>query len=275
MSERITEYLGCVKEVQLKTITLENTRPKLTKMKKEDEREKEGMTEQQEAVFRSYGISKEEITRMKKEGLDYQKQSLVDTSIIMLDYLEEKYGISFEVVAGDIPGFHSVEYWITACASEGEHAGEVFDVYYLGEAGCKDGYITILKEEEASIAFRNFIQDKFSDVAVFTKVIGEYGYEIASDIPEDKLLEEMMYQYDLIFTEPNMTNEEFSEKVTDIETYLKDNRINSEGFIFCFYNEIDPDLSIDGEQYLIGYSDELLYKWREFIVTRNMEDEDG
>lgn len=233
------------------------------------EREKEVMTERQEAVFRSYGISEDEIARMKKEGLDYQEQSFADTAIIMLDYLKEKYGISFEVASGDIPGILTDEYWITACVCEGEHRGKRFNVYYLGDAGCTDGYITILKEEEASKAFNKFIRDEFSDVKVFPTAIGEYGNEITSDMTGDQLLREMQFQYDLIFTAPDMTDEEFSQKVSEFETYIKNNGINSEGFIFCFYNELAPDLSIDEEQYLIGYSYELPYKWREFIVTRS------
>lgn len=236
---------------------------------KEDEREKEGMTEQQESVFRSYGISEEEITRMKKEGLNYQEQSFVDTAVIMLDYLEERYGETFEVVGGDIPNILSDGYWITARACEGEHVGEEFVVKYLGEAGCRDGYASILKKAEACKVFESFIHEAFNDITAFATVIGEYGNEISLDMTGEELLSEMLFQFDLIFTAPDMNDEDFSQRVAEIETYVKDSGINSEGFIFCFYDEIDPDLTIDEEQYLIAYSDTLAYKWRELIVTRN------
>jgi hypothetical protein len=151
------------------------------------------MTERQEAVFRSYGLEEERIAKMKEEGLNYKEQSFVDTAIIMLDYLEEKYGETFEVVGGDIPGILSDEYWITAQALEGEYAGERFEVYFNGEVGFTDGYIKFLKEDEAVDALKTLIREQFSDVYVSAEILGEYGNEIDLDSTKEQLLHNVQY----------------------------------------------------------------------------------
>ncbi|MDF2905334.1 MAG: hypothetical protein K0R34_655, partial [Herbinix sp.] len=126
----------------------ENTEPEVENTWKVE------MTERQEEVFRSYGLEEERIAKMKEEGLNYKEESFVDAAIMMLDYLEEKYEESFEVVGGDIPGILSDEYWITAQALEGKYTGERFEVYFRGEAGITDGYIKFLKEDEAVEALK-------------------------------------------------------------------------------------------------------------------------
>jgi hypothetical protein len=232
--------------------------------------EKVEMTERQEAVFRSYGLEEERIAKMKEEGLNYKEQSFVDTAIIMLDYLEEKYGETFEVVGGDIPGILSDEYWITAQALEGEHAGERFEVYFRGEAGCTDGYINILKEDEAVEALKNLMHEKFNDVYVSAEITGEYGKDVTVDMTGEQLLNIVSYAYDLIFTAPDMTEEAFLERAEEIETYLDDNDVFSSGNIFCFVNEIEPEMSDDEIMNLIeeNAGTNNVVKWYDYISTR-------
>lgn len=232
--------------------------------------EKADMTEQQEAIFRSYGLSEEETTKMKEEGMNYKQQSFVDTAVIMLNYLEEKYGETFEVVGGDIPGILSDEYWITAQACEGEYAGKEFDVYYRGKAGCTDGYIKFLKEDEAVEALKNLINEKFSDVYVSAEVYGEYGNEITLEMKGEQLLHTVSYRYDLVFTAPDMTEEAFLQKVEEIVTYLDNYDVFSSGHVFCFIEEIDPEMSENEIISLIenSYGTSNVYKWSEYISTR-------
>ena len=243
------------------------------KVNTEPEVEKEGiveMTEQQEAVFRSYGLEEERISKMKEKGLSYKEQSFVDSAILMLDYLEEKYGETFEVVGGDIPGILSDEYWITAQAPQGEYAGERFQVYYRGKAGFTDGYIKLLKEDEAVGTLKDLIHEEFSDVYVSAELTGEYGKEITTDMIGEELLHIVQYDVTWIFTAPDMTEEAFLQRVEAIETYLDNHDVFSSGSIFCFYDEIDTTMS-DGElMHLIdsGYESKNVYKWSEYISTR-------
>jgi len=225
------------------------------------------MTKQQEEVFRSYGLSEEEITKMKEKGLDYKQQSFADTAIIMLTYLEEKYGESFEVVSGDIPGVLSDEYWITAQASDGAHAGEEFDVYYRGNEGCTDGYIGILKEEEACEAFERLIKEKISNVQVFSEITGEYGSEITLEMTGDQLLLEVTYSFTIVITDPDMTEEEFNQKADEIETFIGDSCLHSMGGVYCFVNKVESDLTMNEVDDIIEDDNKLVVKWGRGIVT--------
>lgn len=241
-----------------------NTEPEV------EEEEGVEMTEQQEAVFRSYGLEEERISMMKEKGLSYKEQSFVDNAILMLDYLEEKYGETFEVVGGDIPGILSDEYWITAQAPQGKYAGERFQVYYRGKAGFTDGYIKLLKEDEAVGALKDLIHEKFSDVYVSAEIYGEYGSEITLDMTGEQLLYIVQYGVSLIFTAPDMTEEAFLRRVEEIQTYLDDNDVFSSGSVFCFYDDIDPNMSDSEIMHLIdsGFETKDVYKWSEYISTR-------
>lgn len=231
-------------------------------------REKERMTKREEAVLCSCKISEDEIARRKDKCMDDQVQYYADTVIIMLDYLEDKYGLRFEAVMGDIPIILSDYYFIYARACEGEHAGEKFRVYYLGEYGCRDSYISLLKAEELNEAFTKFIHKKFSDTSIFTQIYGDYGYEINADSTGEQIMKEAVIGFDLIFTAQDMSSDEFNLKVSDIEEYLRDNCISSEGYIFCLREDIDPSMTVVDEQLAVS-SWKNCWKWREYIVTRS------
>jgi hypothetical protein len=117
---------SCSNNALLKTNELKQSNNE-TENKPDEEKSK--MTEQQEEIFRTYGLSDEEIEKMKKDGLSFGAQGFVDTALMMLSYLEEKYDEKFIVVGGSTPGLLSDEYWIKAEACEGEYAGVKFDVY--------------------------------------------------------------------------------------------------------------------------------------------------
>lgn len=232
--------------------------------------EKKIMTEQQETVFRSYGLSEEEIERMKKEGMDYKEQSFVDTAVIMLNYLEEKYGQRFQVIGGDIPGILSGDYWITAKAMEGEYAGEKFDVYYRGQEGCTDGYMKILKQEEASEALENLILEKYPDVQVFASMEGEYGNEITLDMTGEQLLHVASYYVDIVITAPDMSEAEFNKKAEEIEKYIDKYDVFSSGSVICFINPMDSSTSYEEFAELVKSNSESnpVYKWSYYLSTR-------
>lgn len=228
----------------------------------QSDEEKSEMTEQQEEIFRSYGLSEDEIDRMKKEGLDYKEQSFVDTAILMLDYLEEKYGEKFKVAGGDIPGFLSDEYWITAKAIEGEHAGEKFDVYYKGENEFTDGYIILLKKEEACEALKELIENKFDNVQVFSDLAGDYGSELLTpDSTGDEMLNIVEYVFDLVITDPDMSEAEFTDLSKEVEKFLNDHDIFFSGTAICLNKPVDFDSTDAITEFLKSESSQSAVRW--------------
>lgn len=229
--------------------------------------EKIEMTEQQEEIFRSYGLTDEEINKMKEKGLTYGEQSFVDTAQIMLTYLEEKYGETFEVVGGDIPGLFGHEYWIKARACEGEYAGKKFNVYYYGESGCMDGYYAIIKNEEAVQYLEKLIYEKFDDVTIYPKLQGLYGNAYTKDTTGDDLIEGSEIYLDIIITGPNMSEEEFLKKENEIVKLLEEKRAFGSGSAFCFINKPESGLSHDDLVNLIVTSkgSNTVFTWEDYF----------
>lgn len=233
-----------------------------------DKREKERMRKREETVLYSCKKSEDKITRMKNKCMDNQVQHYAESVIIMLNYLEDKYGLRFEAVMGDIPIIHSKYYFIYARACEGEHAGEKFKVSYMGENGCRDNYISLLKAEELNEAFAKLIHKRYSDTHILTQIYGDYGYEINADSTGEQIMKEAVIGFDLLFAAPNMSSDEFDLRVADIVEYLNENCINSEGFIFCLREKVDLDMMAEDEkQAVCTYTKRS--KWREYIVTRS------
>jgi hypothetical protein len=234
------------------------------------EEENQTMTKQQEEILRSYGLSEEEITRQKENGMDYGAKSFVDAAIIMLDYLEEKYNEKFRVAGGYIPGLFEHEHCIVAEACEGEYVGEKFRVYY-GENGCRDGYIVFKKQEEACEALRELIQGEFPEVQVFANVSGEYGNKVSLDMTGEQLLPIVSFSLDVLIATPNMTEEEFGQIASQIESFLDINSISSSGDVICVENLVDSNLTHDEVIKLLfpKGDNEKKYIWDVYIATFN------
>jgi hypothetical protein len=234
----------------------------------QDEEEKKEMTKQQEDILRSYGLSEEEIARQKENGMDYGTQSFVDTAIIMLNYLEEKYNEKFQVAGGYIPGLFEHEYCIEAEACEGEFAGEKFNVYY-GENGCRDGYIVYKKQEEACEVLRELIQEEFPKVQVFASVKGEYGDEITLEMTGEQILHIIDYDYVMLIANPSMTEEELKQIASQIKAFLDVKKIFSGGGVYCVANPVDSNLTEEEVIKLLfpQGDNEKTYIWREYIAT--------
>ena len=246
--------------------------PKMDEQKLNDETEKQPeeekveMTERHEEIFRNYGLSEEKIEKMKEDGLDYKEQSFVETAIMMLDYLEEKYKVQFKAVGGDIPGILSNEYWITAESSEGEFAGKKFDVYYMGDNGFRDGYITLIKQEEACDALGKLISREFDNVLIFPSITGEYGSELTLDNTGDQMLKIVSYYCDYVLINPDISEEEFTKSAVAIEKFLNDNDVFSSGSVLYFKEPVEKEMSIDDLNKRLNDEDAL--KWSYYISSR-------
>lgn len=230
--------------------------------------EKESMTERQEEIFRSYGLSEERIAQMKQDGMNFSEKSFADATIYMLDHLEKKYNVKFEVVGGDIPGLFMHDYWIKARACEGEHAGKEFDVYHKGERGIFDGYINFLKEEEAVEALKDLIHEKFGDVIVLAEMTGEYGDQITLDMKGKELLHKVRYYYYIVITSSQMNESKFISRVEEIEQYIDDNDVISSGIVFYLKDDVDINIT-DSEIFKMikNNNDNEVVRWSEYIST--------
>lgn len=256
---------GCSKNTSLKA---NGSQESNNETENQSDEEKVTMTEQQEEVFRSYGLSDERIEKMKQEGLTYKEQSFVDKAIVMLNYLEEKYGEKFRVVGGDIPGILSDEYWITAEACEGKYAGKKFNVNYLSkDKRYEDGYITLLKQDEACEALKELIHSKFKDVLIFPSVTGEYGEELSLDNTGKEMLKIVYYEYNLIITDSGISSEEeFNKLSDDIEKLLDENDVCSSGVVRYLNEPVDTNMTSDDFAKLLKNID--VFRWNDFISTR-------
>jgi hypothetical protein len=223
------------------------------------------MTEQQEEIFRTYGLSDEEIEKMKKDGLSFGAQGFVDTALMMLNYLEEKYDEKFKVVGGSTPGLLSDEYWIKAEACEGEYAEEKFDVYYWGEDGYTDGYIALLKQEEAAEALEKLLLSKFSNILIFSSISGEYGNELRLDNTGEEMLKIVDYKFNIITTDSELSEVEFTKLSKAIEKLLEDNNVSSTGLVRYLDGPVDLNMTNEDLNRLLDNVD--VFRWNNYIRT--------
>lgn len=186
-------------------------------------------TEEEMEILEDCNLSREQLEKIKKEGMDISTQSFVDTAQIMLDNLEEKYGEEFVIEGGEIPGIISGEYMIFAHAVDGEHRGERFEVYYLvdedGNAYCEDGYFAILKRMEVQEYLQNIAQEAGTDIKVVVSLEGKVGEKYNKDttieeiknLNKNKGLQIFAHSY----VRPEMSDEEFQKQVQKLEEDLK------------------------------------------------------
>lgn len=188
-------------------------------------------TEEEMEILEDCNLSREQLEKIKKEGMDISTQSFVDTAQIMLDNLEEKYGEEFAIEGGEIPGIISGEYMIFAHAVDGEHRGERFEVYYLvdedGNAYCEDGYFAILKRMEVQEYLQNIAQEAGTDIKVVVSLEGKVGEKYNKDSTVEEIKElnrkEEIQIYIFGYVRPEMSDEEFQEQVQKLETKLEEN----------------------------------------------------
>lgn len=231
---------------------------------KESDKENIRMTEEQEKIFRSYGLTDEEIEKMKQDGLSIKAQGFVEMALMMLNYLEEKYNEKFEVVGGDIPGILTDECWIAAKALEGDYVGEKFDVYYWPEYDrYTDGYITLLKHEEASEELKKLLLSKFSNVLIFPYLNGEHGSDLTIDHTGEELLKTYEHYFDIIITDSDLLEEEFHRVASDIQKFLEDNDVSSSGGVRYLNGAVDLNMTVEDFDELLNNID--VFRWHDYI----------
>lgn len=177
-------------------------------------------TEKELELLEDCNLSSEYMKEIKEKGMSISVQSFVDTAQIMLDYLEEKYDEEFKILGGEIPGVISGDYSIIAYATEGEYAGEEFDVYYRvdeeGNGYCEDGYFAIIKEMEIQEYLQNIANKKGSDIKVIGALKGEVGKEYDKQTKIEQISDEIVV-YVFGYMRPEVSEEEFQKQVLELE----------------------------------------------------------
>ncbi len=198
-------------------------------------------TERELEILEDCNLSSDYMKEIKEKGMSVSVQSFVDTAQIMLDYLEEKYDEEFKVLGGEIPGVISGDYSIIAYATEGEYAGEEFDVYYRvdeeGNGYCEDGYFAILKNEE----FQEMMQKRADETGegwkVFTELSGTYGKEYGTDTNISDIRPEDIYADLNCIMTPQKSDEEYAKSLDKLRGEYKQEEYNMRIY-YCHFLDL-------------------------------------
>ena len=197
-------------------------------------------TERELEILEDCNLSSDYMKEIKEKGMSVSVQSFVDTAQIMLDYLEEKYDEEFKVLGGEIPGVISGDYSIIAYATEGEYAGEEFDVYYRvdeeGNGYCEDGYFAILKSTEMQEYLRKIAEEAGTDIKVVGALSGNVGKEYNKDTAIEEIEElnrkKGIQIYINGYAKPDMSDEEFQRQAQELEKKFEQRELYLDYMVF-------------------------------------------
>lgn len=233
-------------------------------------------TEKELEILEDCNLSSDYMKEIKEKGMSISVQSFVDTAQIMLDYLEEKYDEEFKVLGGEIPGVISGDYSIIAYATEGEYAGEEFDVYYCvdeeGNGYCEDGYFAILKNEE----FQEMMQKRADETGegwkIFTKLSGTYGKEYGRDTNFEEMETMGLSGNVRCIMSPEVTEKEYVKMKEELKQKNSDISGMSKGIRILYCQFLDEDLFNEPQNFDelgrildLNMNGKEVYRGREFI----------
>lgn len=130
-------------------------------------------TEEQLEILYNSGSWASDIKDMKENGMDSVTQAYVETAQIMMDHLEEKYGIPFMACGGDGgPGLlGSGGYENFMYALEGEYAYQKFETKYGVDAKGKKYYVDKYYLLTHTMEFQEELQKMVDDAGLDIKII--------------------------------------------------------------------------------------------------------
>ena len=188
-------------------------------------------TEEELQILEGCNLSSDYMKQIKEEGMSLTVQSFVDTTRIMLDYLEQKYGEQFVVAGGSPADMWTSDFMIFAKATTGEHKGERFECYYkldedAGKRYCEDGYFALVEQPVMEQYFQQVAEESGSQFKVTVCLTGNVRKDWTKEISiEDikELIREKELQLGLsCFASPNMTDEDFGQEANNLEQMLED-----------------------------------------------------
>ena len=184
------------------------------------------LTDSQELILRSCGMSNRKIEEMKRNGVPELTAEFVEAAETVLEKMQERYGITFIVRGGTIPDWSSSDFNIILCAAEGELAGKDFNTFYRlegSEERCLyEGYYTLLKRLEIQEHVQKIADDSGIEMKIIAYAEGELGEDIA--VSSEKAIQNI--RVDLIgFVSQKTEPEELKNAAKKLEEKIKDYQI--------------------------------------------------
>lgn len=196
------------------------------------------MNGRQREILSSLNVSDKRIEEINNRGLNIGEKSFLDTAMIMLDYLEEKYDNKFEIVSGSIPNSTNKDYWINAHALKGEHAYKNFSTY-LKDGKCSDEFFNILRRDEISLYITELLNESINNIKAYVNISYDYGKGFNSKTKISEIISKCDFTINVAYYGPDTSKEEFDIIANKVEKILNDNNIKFDGEVMCFLTEID------------------------------------
>lgn len=139
-------------------------------------------TEEQLEILYNSGSWASDIKDMEENGMDSVTQAYVETAQIMMDHLEEKYGVPFMACGGDggpgLLGSGGYEHFMYAL--EGEYAYQKFETKYgvdkKGKKYYADQYYLLTHTMEFQEKLQKMVDDAGLDIKIIVWLKGYTGY---------------------------------------------------------------------------------------------------
>lgn len=189
------------------------------------------LTENQEQILRSCGMTNRKIEEMKEEGVPELTEEFVTAAEIMLEKMQERYGMSFMVLGGTIPDWSSADFTFMLCAADGELAGKPFGAAYRLESGGErhlyEEFYALKRRTEVQKDVQNIADQLGTEIRIIAYAEGEIGEDV---LPAS---EEAMQsvRIDILGFMPKETRTEFIQSAAEslyeeIKTYeVRDYRV--------------------------------------------------
>lgn len=139
-------------------------------------------TEEQLEILYNSGSWGDDLEDIKENGMDGVTRAYVETAQMMMEHLEEKYGVAFMACGGNggsgLLGGGDFEMFMYAL--EGEYAYEKFEATYgfdeKGNAFYEDGYYLLIHTEELREKMQKMVDDAELDIKIVLWIHGSTGY---------------------------------------------------------------------------------------------------
>lgn len=201
-------------------------------------------TEEQMEILRNSGSWGNGMYEMRENGMDATTRAYVETAQLMMNHLEEKYGIPFMACGGNGgPGLMGTGgYEATMYALEGEHAYEEFQARYgvnsEGEVYYEDQYYLKVHAMEVQEHLQRLVDNADLDIKVIVSLVGYIQESLEGELYEI-LRKNHVDIYIYGYVRPEMDEEKFNRQ--SIELVKTVENLNEE-FDITVYRLIENEI---------------------------------
>lgn len=198
-------------------------------------------TEEQLEILYNSGSWASDIKDMKENGMDSVTQAYVETAQIMMDHLEEKYGIPFMACGGDGgPGLlGSGGYENFMYALEGEYAYQKFETKYgvdaAGHVYYDEEYYLMLHTMEVQEELQKLVDKNGLNIKVTASLEGSVK-DVKGEDEEKELFDVLKENYITIdvwaFMRPEVSETQFNKQAKEFSELLRKKNIDIEITLF-------------------------------------------